>query len=375
MIEHSILLKIHSPSLAGSTISQLRQEYQTQQKMFSQQPVYIQQQLESQAALLTDALVSHAKHARYELPEAVFNPNTNRGAQIIQVPGQIRRQVLGGLINRWFHFDLQAALDEQLTRLEHAADPAITVTASLLRYSLVMHMVHQYLPDGKSVQYSVEEGDEIPCNPIYELVEPQSGFHGAMDAAVRQTEGLTETNQGSEKLSEYASQGFFLPEWVVIDDQQHLLAGDLQEANAKFDAMQQYLSVLNAAVELAPYMVVDEVYQGKRYGIVGQLVNQGRALANYQVELLCETIKQRSAAHKLDRGLSLSIPYFNDQILKMETYRLDVIPVGWVMFVPAFVVLSVRAQAEKVAQDTRLSQSTRRNLLNELCILERAFLR
>jgi hypothetical protein len=71
----------------------------------------------------------------------------------------------------------------------------------------------------------------------------------------------------------------------------------------------------------------------------------------------------------------LSLPYFNDQTLMIEEYNFDVIPAGRVMFVPAFVVLAVRAQAVKVAQDTRFSQSTRRQILIELSSLEEEFLR
>jgi len=122
-------------------------------------------------------------------------------------------------------------------------------------------------------------------------------------------------------------------------------------------------------------MVADEQYQHKRYGMLGQLVNQGRALANFEVEEIVRTIQRRAADHELDRGLSLSVPYFNDQTLTIETFRFDVIPSGRVMFVPAFVVLAVRAQGAKVAQDTRLDHSTRRHLLAELGTLEKVFLR
>jgi hypothetical protein len=102
-------------------------------------------------------------------------------------------------------------------------------------------------------------------------------------------------------------------------------------------------------------MVADEEYQRKRYGILGQLLNQGRALARYKVEEIIHTIQRRAQSHDLDRGLSLSLLYFNDQTLTMEELNFDVIPAGRVMFVPAFVVLAVRAQGAKVAQDTRLS--------------------
>jgi hypothetical protein len=45
------------------------------------------------------------------------------------------------------------------------------------------------------------------------------------------------------------------------------------------------------------------------------------------------------------------------------------------MFVPAFVVRAAREQEAKVAQDTRLSHSTRKHLLSELSMLEGAFIK
>jgi hypothetical protein len=161
---------------------------------------------------------------------------------------------------------------------------------------------------------------------------------------------------------------------VAFDDEGHLLVGSVSEAEADIASMQRYLSVLHAAVGLAPYMVADEEYHRKRYGILGQLVNQGRALARYDVGEIIQTIHKRASAHDLNRGLSLSLPYFNDQTLTMESYNFEVIPAGRIMFVPAFVVRAAREQEAKIAQDTRLSQSTRNHLLAELRTLEQAFL-
>ena len=57
----------------------------------------------------------------------------------------------------------------------------------------------------------------------------------------------------------------------------------------------------------------------------------------------------------------------------MEEYSFEVIPAGRIMFVPAFVVRAAREQEAKIAQDTRMSQSTRKHLLAELSMLEKAF--
>jgi hypothetical protein len=119
--------------------------------------------------------------------------------------------------------------------------------------------------------------------------------------------------------------------------------------------------------------VADHDYQRKRYGMLGQLVNQGRALARYETEEIIRTIRQRAAAQDLNRGLSLSLPYFDDQTLEIKLYDFEIIPAGRIMFVPAFVVRAARQEQAKVVQDTRLSHSTRVHLLGELKALEQAF--
>jgi len=120
-------------------------------------------------------------------------------------------------------------------------------------------------------------------------------------------------------------------------------------------------------------MVACEDYQRKRYGILGQLINQGRALARYKTAEIIREIKRRADTGNLNRGLSVSMPYFDDQNLIMVELRFDVIPSGRIMFVPAFVVRAARSEQAKVAQDTRLNSSTRKHLLEQLRALEAAF--
>jgi hypothetical protein len=161
---------------------------------------------------------------------------------------------------------------------------------------------------------------------------------------------------------------------VAFDADGRMLVGTLPEAEAHVASMQRFVGLLHAAVGLAAYFVADETYQQKRYGILGQLVNQGRALANYQTHQIIQTIQHRALAQELNRGLSISLPYFDDQALKLKVYPFVVIPAGRIMFVPAFVVRAARDEAVKIAQDTRLSPSTRKHILAELALLEQAFL-
>jgi hypothetical protein len=107
--------------------------------------------------------------------------------------------------------------------------------------------------------------------------------------------------------------------------------------------------------------------------MLGQLINQGRALARYQSREIIQTIKRRAAAQDLNRGLSLSLPYFDDQTLALQIHDFEVIPSGRIMFLPAFVVRGTHLERAKVEQDTRLSASTCKHLLSELKMLEEAF--
>jgi len=361
------------PGLADSAVSQLRQEYQGYQELLQMQPPLVQRFLETQASSLAEAVIQGLPQVRFTLPDRVVLQKQEDDAKAAIVPKESREQMTGGLMDRLTRTDLRTALRLRLGELEQSTNQSVAVSASLLRHALVRHMVHNMLPAGRTVQYSVAEGEEIPSIPVHSDLEPESAITAATDAVVME-EVRGEEGRG-ELLVPYveAARRFYLPQWVAFDDKGRLVVGSVNEAEADIASMQRYLSVLHAAVGLAPYMVADEEYQRKRYGILGQLVNQGRALARYEVEEIIRTIQRRAASHDLNRGLSLSLPYFNDQTLTMENYSFEVIPAGRIMFVPAFVVRAAREQEAKIAQDTRLSQSTRKHLLAELSTLEKAF--
>jgi hypothetical protein len=360
------------PGLADSAVSQLRQEYLSYQELLHVQPPLVQRFLETQASSVADAVIQDIPQVRFTLPDRVVLQPQEGEAKTASVPNESREQMTGGLMDRLMRTDLRTALRLRLGELEQSSNRAVSVSAGLLRHAIARHMVHNMLPAGRTVHYEVAEGEEISSIPVRSDLEPESAIMAITDAVVEEDRG--EAGRG-ELLVPYveAARRFYLPQWVAFDDQGHLLVGSVNEAEADIASMQRYLSILHAAVGLAPYMVADEEYQRKRYGILGQLVNQGRALARYEVEEIIRTIQKRASLHDLNRGLSLSLPYFNDQSLAMESYNFEVIPAGRIMFVPAFVVRAAREQEAKIAQDTRLSQSTRKHLLVELSALDQAF--
>jgi hypothetical protein len=330
----------------------------------------VQRFLEAQARSLADVILEQHTQARFTLPDRVV---TQPGqATFVTVPKDQREQMAGGIMDRITHSDIRTALRQRLSELEQSQNQAISVSAMLIRHATAMHMVHNMLPAGRTVHYIAAEGEEIPSILEESPLEPESAITARTDAIAE--EGGTEEGRG-ELLVPFvpAARRFYLPQWVAFGSQGELLVNSIGEAEAHVSSMQRFLVILHGAVGLASYMVVDEDYQQKRYGMLGQLVNQGRALARYQTSEIIITIKQRAKAGDLNRGLSLDLPYFDDQDLVINTYNFEIIPAGRIMFVPAFVVRAARDESAKIAQDTRLSPSTRKHLLGELHMLEVAF--
>ncbi len=160
---------------------------------------------------------------------------------------------------------------------------------------------------------------------------------------------------------------------MAFDEAGKLLVRSIAEAEACIRAMQRYVDLLHAAITVAPYMVMDDTYQEKRYGILGQLVNQGRSLALHETGDIVEIIRQRASAHDLNRGLSIALPYFDDQELQLCLQKIVIVPSGRISFEPDYLVQAARREAVLVGQDTHLSLSTRYHLLAEIRMLEKVF--
>jgi hypothetical protein len=345
----------------------LQQEYETQKALFENQPAIVQRFLESQAQVIADTLISKTSQVRFSLPDRVVTRITQIGQEgTITIPEVQRQNMVGSFLQR----DVRELLIRRLNELERSVDQAIAISAGLLRYATAIHMIHNLLPAGRTVTYRADDDEQIPTIPVADNT-PESAITQASDAIVE--DGNTADRGDLQTPFVPAARKFFLPQWVAFDDAGKLLVGSVKEAEADVQSMQHYVMILHRALSLTPYMSACEEYQLKRYGILGQLINQGRALANFKTAEIIREIKDRAEKQTLNRGLSITLPYFNDQALKMEDSNLEIIPAGRIMFVPAFVVRAARGEQTKAAQDTRLNASTRKHLLIQLKSLETAF--
>lgn len=352
--------------------SYLRDELGHQQALFRAQPAIVQHFIEAQAQRLAEALAGNAARVRFTLPDRVVGTTPRSGEMAsMSIPDKLREQTVDGWTGLFQRPDLREALCQRLSQLEGSPDQAIHTGAALLRYATAIHMVYRMLPAGRSISYQAEEGELIPNIPVEDGAKP-SAITSAADAIAE--EGGVDDGRGDYQVPYApAARRFYIPQWVALDEDGKLLVNSVAEAESHLASMQRYVMILHHAVVLAPYLVADNEYQRKRYGILGQLVHQGRTLARYKTSAIIREIQERAEEGKLNRGLSLSLPYFDDQDLQMRMLDFDVIPGGRILFKPVFVVRAAHLEQPKVAQDTRMSPSTRKHLLCELEMLEQAF--
>jgi len=102
-------------------------------------------------------------------------------------------------------------------------------------------------------------------------------------------------------------------------------------------------------------------------------VEQGRELARLQVQEMIRKIHARAKGQRLNRGLTVSLPYFDDAAQELRWREVVIIPRGRIPFVPAFVVIAARQEVDRIGTDGRLSESTRAHLVEQLETLARSF--
>jgi hypothetical protein len=358
--------------IAENSTGYLKLDYALIKALFNLQPAATQRFLETQAGLIAPAIIARQAQINFVLPDRVVQDSDNRSEPVAHIISEKnRQQTIGGLVERLARNDVRQLFRQRLLELELSAKTGVAISARLIRYATAEHLVNRMLPAGREVTYLVQEGEDIPWIPLDDAKNTASAMTAASDAIA---EGDITNRRGVLQVPYVpAARRFFLPQWVAFDEHNNLLVNSIREAQTHITSMQHYLEILHATVSLAPYVVADATYQQKRYGMLGQLVNQGRMLAAYETNQIVQKIRSLAISQELNRGLSLSLPYFDDQALQICMYDFDVIPTGRVMFISAFMVRAVRQEQVKVAQDTRLSPSTRKYLLAGLETLENAF--
>lgn len=336
----SLSHKTRSGGHSLNPLAILATDFQRWQALYADQPDQTKQVLGSQAKGLVQFLKSSSRRTSFFLPDQVRSKQKNA---LLSVPKKSREQKIGSWLDRFLRRPPILLLRNRLDEMEAGLDEAVSLSAGLIRHATGMQLIYHGLPDGKKVSYRPLAGEEIPTIP-----EKLSGSRGYADR-------------------------FFMPDWVALDGDDELLVPTSKDAERILARIEDYFAVLHLAARLAPYMLADKEYQRKRIGILGQFINQGRALAWYQTRAIINLVRKRAEMGSLNRGLSISLPYFDDQELELKALEFQIIPPGRIMFILSFVALACRNEQGKVVLDTRLNSSTRNHLLGELRLIENAF--
>src|SRR6185369_2609263 len=134
-----------TPAVVGAPPGQLRLAFETQQRLFTAQPVLVQRFLEAQARQLAEAVLgtNGSFQARFSLPDrVVLEPGGSEQA----IPPDFREQMAGGLVERLTRTTLSSALRQRLAELEESPNRAVATGAALIRHATAVHMVHGMLP-------------------------------------------------------------------------------------------------------------------------------------------------------------------------------------------------------------------------------------
>ncbi|HMK08044.1 MAG TPA: hypothetical protein VK449_03340 [Anaerolineales bacterium] len=340
----------------------LREALEAHRARFAAQPPQTKQDVDAEGRRL-GALLSRAEpvwHASFLLPEIVaVGPNREPRS----LPPDRRLQHVGRWMDRVRGRGLRATLRVYLLTLEQSPDRAVATAAKLIRHATAGWIVaHVGQVPGDAEEPS--QGLAVPTLP--EKAAPSNGDG-------HETPGPNgQGGHGSAPAVE-APRVFSVPEWEAFDAEGRLLVETPAQAESYLGLMQDSLAALRAAISLAPYMVADARYQAKRAGLLRQLAEQGRSLARYQTHEIVAVLQRRTSQGQLNRGLKVSLPYYDDQSLRLMLRTFDVIPAGRIMYVPALGMRAVQDEQAKVAQDTRLTSATRDHLLEELEMLVWAF--
>jgi hypothetical protein len=322
-------------SPADPSFRQLQETLRREGLAFQCQSADTQRFLEEEAVRIAAALMEAKGEICFRLPEAVLWLEERKPEPAaVEIPMEFQEQSVSGFMNRLPLKDNRSAFRRRLSQLENSGYSAVRLAAGLLRYAVVRHIVHDLAPDWNDRGEAVRAPEAAPFPEAVQKEHPA----------------------GSDTRAEDAKESEFI-----------------RSAEGTIGRFRRGLTTLHQAVSLAPYMYADDEYQSKRNALLSRLVSQGHTLANLQGRRVVRKIWRRALAGGLDRGLSLSLPYFDDQSLDMKLYGFEVIPPGRTMFVPAFVALAAAREQEKIVQQNLFHPSTRVRLLAELKSLEQAF--
>ncbi|MCS7247896.1 MAG: hypothetical protein NZ840_06595 [Anaerolineales bacterium] len=290
----------------------------------------VRQQFVAQAEQILRAIQENRPVLEFSLPEKVIliDPFTHAYREE-PVPVRHRRQTIRRRFFRRGRSILSDVL-QRLSDLQSSSYLSLSLSANILRYWIARLWLNQ-IPEGEPFPQSPS-----PQSPSATTVEPRRGF----------------------------------PEWLLFDTKGDPLFSTPEEVEQRIRAIKSALQSLLSVMAIDPSIVEEEAFRSRYTALVTQWTEQGRLYSEHLTKGIISTIHQRKSQHTLNRGLSIHLPYFDDQLLEIEYLDLEVVPPGRIPFEEVFLFEAVQKAKQQVSKDGKLSPTTRQHLLAELELLE-----
>jgi hypothetical protein len=352
--------------LNDRNVSQIAREYKYLSCLFDAQPTMTQAFLEKQARAMIVALRQKKCRIHFQLPEKI----TLEEGGFLKLPPTPRSQAVGSNLISFSSTNRHTKLIQHLNRLEQSLNPGLSVCGKLMRFTLAHHMVYNLLPDKSTACYEPARDNNLPSIEV-NGIHPSTLFpESDRTAEIKQIP----SNMRHQQVPNVAlAERFSLPYWVAFEKDEQLLSTPLKEAEILLDSLQNAFHILQEAEVICPSVVADETYQRKRAELFSQLINQGHTLVSFYTQKIIAKIHFRAETGSLNRGLRLSLPYFEIEDMAIRIYPVNIIPEGRIIFTPALVVRAMRSAQMKVIRDIKISPSSRQQLLVQLTHIENTF--
>ncbi len=296
----------------------------------------VQQHFIDQAAQLLAAIQENRATVEFSLPEKVIlcDPLTNCYREE-RIPSRYHHQSLSRNLFQRNRSTLTNVL-QRLSDLQNSSHLYLSLSANILRYWIARLWFNQ-LPQGESLPVNKRDSSD-PAE--------QKG------------------NCRQERL---------FPQWILFDEAGQPLFSQPEEAKSRICSMEETLQSLLSTMAIDPSIVEEEAFLACYTSLITQWIEQGRAYCVYLTKTIASVIRRRESESTLNRGLSIRLPYFDDQLLEIKYLEIEVVPGGRITFEEFFLTQAVQQTKKRITADIKLSPTTRQHILAELTCLESYF--
>ena len=335
-------------------------ELENYQLLYNAQPAQIRNHLHQQGKQIVQDILDGLSWIQFSFPEYIYlTDGVDSAWNKCWIAPRYRQQQVGHRLLRHFHIDIIHALLERFDELQSSSHQAVVFCVRLLRFLMAKELLATLSNGEQIIRLSKE--NKIPSLSQFSdhLISLRISFLNSSSETMSRVDR-------SNQLDKISTDQVF-----TNDGLQKLHHSD--DFPEIFLELEISLRLLEIAFVIEPSIIEDPTFKQNYEFVITQYKSEGQAYARYQTMEIIRTIRERAAQNALNRGLSLSLPYFDDQALELRSYDFEVIPAGRILFEPYFVVQAAEEAKSRVSAERSYSESTKEHLLAELDLIQKSF--